>query len=110
MKLRFRILIGICFLIGVGIYGSKELLYALAFLLVGGFYIYKEELMVHLVLEVKDLTFGLRRIDLLLVTLILLLEQYYYWSGRKNGSGKTTLIKSLSSVFDKRNYQVTSSA
>lgn len=42
MKLRFRILIGICFLIGALIFmAQKELLYALAFLLVGGFYIYK---------------------------------------------------------------------
>ena len=42
MKLRFRIFIGICFLIGALVFmAQKELLYALAFLLVGGFYIYK---------------------------------------------------------------------
>lgn len=42
MKLRFRIFIGICFLIGALVFMvQKELLYALAFLLVGGFYIYK---------------------------------------------------------------------
>ena len=44
MKLRFRIFIGICFLIGALVFmAQKELLYALAFLLVGGFYIYIKE-------------------------------------------------------------------
>ena len=43
MNLRFRILIGICFLIGALVFmAQKELLYALAFLLVHSFIYIKE--------------------------------------------------------------------
>lgn len=42
MKLQFRILIGICFLIGALVFAlQKEWLYALLFLLVGASYLYK---------------------------------------------------------------------
>ena len=42
MKLQFRILIGICFLIGALVFSfQKEWLYALLLLLVGAYYLYK---------------------------------------------------------------------
>lgn len=40
MKMRLRIVVGICFVIGALVFAfQKELLYALLFLLVGGLYI-----------------------------------------------------------------------
>lgn len=65
--------------------------------------------MVHLVLEVKGLNVWFKKDRPIISNLDLVIpNNTIIGLVGKNGSGKTTLIKSLSSVFDKRNYQVTS--
>lgn len=65
--------------------------------------------MVHLVLEVKGLNVWFKKDRSIISNLDLVIpNNTIIGLVGKNGSGKTTLIKSLSSVFDKRNYQVTS--